>query len=511
MVGFIIGGVLIGPHVLGVVPYANVSLLAELGVSLLLFAIGIELSLKKLIRVRWVSILGGSLLLLPLWAMTALLGQYFAWSGLACFALAAAAWISCTSVVLRLITDRAEVGSTHGNIITGIIVFQDIAAVPLLAIIPALTTQDSIDAGYLGQMIGKAVVFAALLYGAARLFVPMLLQAIARTKNKELFSISVLCICAGVAALSQTLGLSLALGAFVAGVIISEGDFGNQAVSEVLPLKESFGAIFFASVGMLLDPRLIMENWSWIAIAFAALILVKFLAGLIVMIIFRYPAKTSALVALYLAQMGEFSLLIITSGFEGGFLDQRTHQLVLALAVISIILTPYLVRLAPFIVNAVSFLDRLPWLSRQPSTNDFSADIPKDGSHAILCGYGPTGEIVSKRLLSSQWNVTVIDLNYRVVEGLQARGIDARYGDSSNFKVLESAGIERTNLLVLTIPDPLALRTIVSNVRKLRPDLKILARVKYDSDRMQLEQLGATKVIWEEFVAGQALALHALT
>lgn len=518
LIGYIAGGILIGPHGFGVVPYEKVSLLAELGVSFLLFTIGVELSIRKLTRVGAISVFGSALMLALTAAITMPLAGSFGLTKLAAFTIACALWMSSTAVVLRLIADRAEVGSMHGNIATGVLVFQDIAAVPILAVIPTIAAREVIDPAFLGQLGLKILAFVILLFGAARFLVPRILMAIARTRSKELFSIAVLCICAGVAAISHELGLSLALGAFVAGLIISESDFGNQAISDILPFKDSFGAVFFASVGMLLNPRVFAEQFLWVVAGLAALIAGKFLVSFAVIYLFRYPVKTNVFASLSLAQIGEFSLLLLIVALGQNIIPERAYHYVLALAVISIVITPYLLHAGPRLARFLNFLDRTAWLANraerdgplQPQAASAGASPRALSDHIILCGFGPTGSIVREHLCSAGLRVVVIDLNYKVVQDLKRDGHDAVYGDSSNMHVLEKAGLKNATLLIVTIPDPIAMRTIVSRVRAAYPQLPIYVRVKYNSDRQKLLNLGATDIVWEEFEAGQELAMRTL-
>lgn len=519
MIGYIVGGFLIGPYLLGIVPYNEVSLLGELGVSLLMFTIGLELSLQKFMRVKRVAILGGLLLFLLTLGFAFLLSIYLKWTPLTAFTVACAVNISCTSVVLRLLAERAEVGSVHGNVCTGILIVQDVAAVPLLAIIPTLASRPDISLDFIGGILVKIIVFVIFLYATARFLVPKVLHAIAGTRSKELFSIAVLAICAGVAAMSQQLGLSLALGAFVAGLIVSESDFGNQAVSDILPLKDSFGAIFFASVGMLLNVSVFSQHWMLLIAGYLLLVLAKALFSFFVLFLFRYSIKQNIFVSLSLAQMGEFSLLLLMMASQLKILEESLYQFLLAEAVISIIATPYLMKLAPFVAQHLLFLERTPWLARGlereqpeslPKPRDH-ADQIKLGRHIILCGYGPTGSIVMKKLVEAGVSVAVIDLNYKVIQELKADGFLALYGDCSNAHVLAAAGIAQAELLIVTIPDPLAMKAIVASVRSSHPKLPIYVRVKYNSERKKLLDLGATDVVWEEYEAGQELALRTLS
>lgn len=520
LLGYIAGGIIIGPFGLGLVPKEDVEAIADIGVFLLLFSVGLELSLQKLSRVKTIAVFGGSLFSLMTIALTATIGIYFNWSLLKWFTIGCVLAISNTSVVLRLLGERGEIGSKHGNITTGILIFQDVVAVPLLALIPIFATRGNFEFRFLGQLLGQVILYIILLYGLARFLVPLVLRAIARTKSKELFSIALLAICAAIAASAQGLGLSLALGAFIAGIIISESDFHNRASSEILPMKDAFGSIFFVSVGMLLDPRVMLQNWQWLPLAVLALVVGKFIVSFVTIFLFRQPIKTNVYTSLALGQVGEFSLLLLILALQNSIISEYEYQFLLATSVLSIFLTPYLLRLGRPLAQRLNFLERTSWLSRglkrdQPSfmPQGGSAEENSDAKngHVVLCGYGPTGSIVMKKLLNSGLKTVVIDLNYRIIQSLKAEHIDAIYGDCSSSHVLEASGIQKASLLVVTIPDPVAMRAIVTMVRQMRSDLPIYVRVKYNSDRERMLDLGATEVIWEEYEAGEELAKRSLT
>lgn len=518
ILGYIVGGVLVGPHGLGLVPKASVETIAEIGIFLLLFSIGLELSLQKLSRVKTIAIGGGTLFSILGILAVSLVGWKLGWSLIACFTVGAVFAISNTSVVLRLLSERGEIGSTHGNITTGILIFQDVLAVPLLALIPILSERGSFKFVFVTQLIGQVMLYVVVLYGLARFFVPVVLNQIAKTRSKELFSIAVLAICAAIAASAQSLGLSLGLGAFIAGIIISESDFSNQASTEILPMKDAFGSIFFASVGMLLDPMAIASFWQWLPLSLMAIVGAKFLLCFITIFGFRYPIKSNVFTSLALAQIGEFSLLILIVALQAGIISQSEYQFFLANAILSIFLTPYLLKLARPLSSRLQWMERIPWLARglsreRPSFVPFQAkegvanlDGSRSSGHVVLCGYGPTGSIVMKKLLGAGLPVVVVDLNYRIIQTLKSENLAAIYGDCSSSHVLEAAGIDNALLLIVTIPDPAAMRAIVKAVRHRLPELPIYVRVKYNSDRERILDLGASEVVWEEFEAGERLA-----
>ena len=313
IIGYLLGGFLVGPYLFGLVPAEDLTLLSEIGVGLLMFTIGLELSLKKLMHVKFVAIIGGSLQLLLICLLTFGLASVIApqWNVTQTLLVGFTLSLSSTAVVLRILSDRGEVGSTHGNISTGILLYQDILVIPMLALIPVIAQGKSFAYGNVLALIFQFLIFIILLFASTRYIVPKFLRFIVQMHSKELFSISVLCICLAIAGITHSFGLSLALGMFLAGLILADSDFNNQAASEILPLRDSFGAIFFASIGMQLNPMFITQSWAPLLGLLAFIFIAKFLSSFAVIFLFRYPVKTSTFTALSLTQIGEFSFLIL--------------------------------------------------------------------------------------------------------------------------------------------------------------------------------------------------------
>jgi monovalent cation:H+ antiporter-2, CPA2 family len=517
LIGYLLAGMLIGPHGLKLVPYENVELLAEIGIGLVMFTIGVELSIAQLLRVKNVAVLGGSLILLITISLCRLVAPLFHWSAPESVIWGIVTGLSSTIVVLKILAERGEVGSPQGNVCTGILLYQDVVSIPILVLLPLLATGSSQPAERLQQLLlvlARLAAFLSAIYFLGRFLVPRLLRFVAHIHNKELFSLSVLCITLGIAAITAGAGLSLALGAFLAGLIVSESDFGNQAASEVLPLKDSFSAIFFVSVGMLLDGGYLLEKWPVFTLGLALIMAIKFLVVLWICFLFRYPNKISTFVALALCQISEFGFLILLAARKQQLISDGSHQRLLGTSILSIILTPYLLKAYPRIKKAFAFMNRSGWIARE--VKDFQPLIPDHDGPAsgeefvILCGYGPTGTLVAKRLREIGMPVVVVDLNYRMVQSLKAQKMHAIYGDSSSSIVLEAAGLAKARLLLVTIPDPQAMRALVKKVKRERPDLPIILRVRYQSDRDSLLALGADSVVWEEEEAGEEVARRAL-
>jgi CPA2 family monovalent cation:H+ antiporter-2 len=516
MIGYLLAGMLIGPHGFQLVPYENVELLAELGIGLLMFAIGVELSIAQLLRVKGVAIVGGALIVVVTTALCYGLAPLFRWSVSEALVWGIVVGLSSTVVVLKLLAERGEVGSTYGNVSTGILLFQDVISIPLLVLLPLLAGVNAPGADGARAIPILFTKLAVLLFGAlvlGRLIIPRFLRFVANTHSKELFSLSVLSITLGIAAISNQAGLSLALGAFLAGLLISESDFGNQAASEILPMKDSFSAIFFVSVGMLLNFTYFLERWPIFTLGLAVIMLVKFFVILTICFLFRYPSKITVFVGLALSQIGEFGFLILVAAKKNALISEGSYQRMLGISILSIVATPYVLKLYPKVKKAFAFMNKIDWIAREVKRPAHSAQAEESfamENHVIVCGIGPTGSIVSKKLQSVGVGVVVVDLNYKAVQQLKAQKHAAVYGDSSSMIVLEAAGIHKAALLVVTIPDPQAMQSLIKKVKMHCPDLPVVMRVRYMNDRDKLLGMGADDVVWEEFEAGQELARRAL-
>lgn len=518
LIGYLIAGMLIGPHGFGLVPYENVELLSEIGIGLLMFTIGVELSIPQLLRVKNISIFGGTLMVVATTAICLGLAGLFHWTHAEALVWGLTSGISSTVVVLKLLAERGEVGSAHGNVCTGILLFQDVISIPILVFIPMLAGNyvGGSKATEIALLMGRLVGFLALVFVLGRFIVPRLLRFVANTHSKELFSIAILCVTLAIAALTNEMGLSLALGAFVAGLIVSESDFGNQAASEVLPMKDAFSAIFFVSVGMLLNFSYFLQKWPTFTLGLAFIIALKFFVILGIGFLFRYTSKISVFVALALAQIGEFGFLILLAAKKNGILDENSYQKILGVSILSIVCTPYILKLYPELKRYFAFLNSTEWIGRSNQQAHSELAEVKPGqehelkNHVIICGYGPTGNIVAKKLQSAGLSVVIIDLNYKMIQSLKSSKQYAIYGDSSSSIVLEAAGLHQASLLIVTIPDPAAMRSLIKKVKKLCPALPVVLRVKYMSDRDHLLSLGADDVVWEEYEAGVELSKRAL-
>lgn len=504
IIGYLIGGVLIGPNVLGIVPYKNVELLSEIGVGLILFMIGLELSIHKLLRVKLIAILGGSFQLTLSILATFLFTSMLDLSMTESFIIGCVVALSSTTVVLSLLAKKGELASTHGNISTGILLYQDAIAVPIIAIIPILSQGIDVDSSFFTSIVTGTIAYIITIFISARIIVPRLLHLVVQTNNKELFSICIFGTCACIAVVASHMGLSLALGAFLAGLIINESDFSNQASTEISPLKESFGAIFFAGIGMIFNPSVFSTYTLEIILGIPLIILVKVIILFLICLLFRYQIKTSVKVALGLAQIGEFSILLLMTSFKANLISETIYQILIADSILTIILSPYLMKLAPFLSRRLEFLEKLKYFGRDKKQAQETTE-KELLNHIIICGYGPTSSMVVEKLNKADIKTVIIDLNYKTIKKLKQEGYHCIYGDSSSDHVLQAVNIEDSLLVVVTIPDPNALKLIVKKIKQHHPTTYIMARAKYKSQKNELLKLGANEVIWEEWEAGVSM------
>jgi len=365
LIGFIIAGIIIGPHGVGLIKDIHfIQILAEIGVILLLFTIGIEFSMTKLFRIRKAVLGGGGAQVLLTIGISAAL-TYIAIGNInksLFFGFLYA--LSSTAIVLKLLTERGEVDSPHGHTIVGILIFQDLCIVPLMLLIPALSG-DGIDIIDVGAKMGKAAVIIAVVLLSAGWIVPALLHQVVRTKSRELFLTTIILLCLGIALLTSRFGLSLALGAFLAGIIISESEYAHQAISDILPFKDSFMGLFFVSIGMLMDTGFVLENGIRIAEVVALIFILKIITGTVSALLIGNSLRTSVLTGMGLAQIGEFSFVLAVAGKASGLISEEFYQIFLSSSVVTMIITPFMLNAAPSASEWIAAKPLLKKLSRR--------------------------------------------------------------------------------------------------------------------------------------------------
>jgi len=468
--------------------------LAEMGVVLLLFTIGVEISLSAIFSMRrriiWAGFLQVALTVLTVLAVACRLGASLGTGIFYGFLVA----LSSTAIVLRIYNDRGEISSMHGRLASGILIFQDLCIVPMMLIVPFLG--ESGQGSLLGVVwaVVKSLLALVLIVGVARRLLPWLLHQVALLRNREVLMLFVILVCLGTAWLTSLLGLSLALGALVAGVVISESELSHQIAVDVLPLRDCFSGIFFISIGMLLNVNLLLQDFLTPLIG---LLLVVAIKGLIIFVVFWWlyrSIRLGAVLALGLAQIGEFSFILARSGINYDLLSVANEQVFLAASILSMIATPFLVQAA----HGVEY--KLGRTATEPSLG-WSADERKDGfqGHVIIVGYGLNGQNVARVLKEVRIGYQILEMNPDTVRVAKMAGEPIVFGDGTRPEILDQVGIHRAHVLVVAISDPTATARIVAQARRLRFDLYIIVRTRYVAEIDHLYNLGANQVIPEEF------------
>lgn len=506
LVGYLLAGMLIGPAGWGFVSdETTIAHLAEVGVILLMFALGVEFSLAQFKQLRWLVLVGGGLFIAVCAGAAALalvaLGQPLGLAVLVGFILA----LSSTTIVMRLLMDRQELDSVHGRIMLGWLILQDLAVVPMLVAIPYLAQPAGTMWMPLAFALGKVALFLVAMYGVGTRLFPPLLRRVAYMRHKEVFFLAVIGLCFGTAAASAALGLSLALGAFLAGLVISQSDEHRQVLAEVLPIRDLFVTLFFVSIGMLIDLQFVVAHAGLIAAVVAAIMVGKALVGTAIALGFRLSARTSMLIGLGLAQIGEFSFVLAREGQSAGLLSGDLFSLTLAAALVTMLLTPGFVQVS----TPVSGLAARLFPARADLEGGTGARPLTD--HVVLVGYGRVGELLGEILLHQRVPFLAIDLDQRRLRKLADRGGRTLYGDAAMSEVLDHAKLESARLLVVAVPDPTTALVVVEQARRVNPALDILVRVARSEDVQEFYDMGVKDVIQPEFEAGLALIRSALT
>ena len=500
IVGFLIAGVIIGPNALALVPDQElVDILAEIGVILLLFTIGIEFSLEKLNRIRKAIVIGGGFQVivttLTVVGILAAFGVSLNTSIYTGFLVA----LSSTAIVLGLFSQRNETDTPTGQLSLAVLIFQDLSIVVMVLLVPILAGKSE-SAMAVIEILGKAALLIFFVIVLARRIVPWLLEKVAKTRKRELFLLTIVTICFGTVALSSMANVSLALGAFLAGLVVSESEFSEQALSEILPLRTIFNAVFFVSVGMLLDLSYVLE-YPLILLGIAAFVIILKLlitsAGLLTL---GYPVQIAAASALALAQIGEFSFVLERAGRLAGLspagMGDVGSQIFIAVSVLLMIVTPFLLNAGP---GFGTILARTP-LKRfgQESGGIQTKGKKAFEDHVIIVGYGPAGRHLVQVLKKTGIPYVVVEMNPESVKKMQEEGIPAIYGDAGREHILELAGIAKAKLCVIATNAPSASPRIISLARHNNPTLQIIVRTRYLDEVDRLEALGADNVIPEE-------------
>jgi CPA2 family monovalent cation:H+ antiporter-2 len=496
--GFILSGAIVGPNALGLVTDVHqVETLAEVGVVLLLFGIGVEMSVDRLRRLWRPIAIGGTLQVgLTTVVATAVASRLGLPLGSAIF-LGCVFAVSSTAIVLRGMQARQEVDAPHGQFALGVLLFQDLCVVPMILVIPLLAGSSGSSAVLFAAFLRSLAVLVIVLV-AAWLVVPRLLHAVARTRQRDLFVLTVLFVCLGTAWVLTLVGISLALGAFLAGLVVAGSEFRHQAMSDVIPFREVLTSVFFVSVGMLLDVRVVTESPVLLGALLGAILFGKFFIVWLTGTIMRFPGRVSIMAGASLSQIGEFSFVLInaaagTTLLEGDFVGPFYVAIIL-----SMLVTPIAIAAAPHIAAGMGRFRLMTRVLGVRSAAEVSASLRDRSDHVIIAGYGLAGQELAVSLGDIAIPYVVVDLNAENVRRATEHVVPACFGDVTSSEVLECLGARHARELVIVINDPAATEQAIRAARRVAPDLYILARANYAADIEPLLRAGASEVVSAE-------------
>jgi CPA2 family monovalent cation:H+ antiporter-2 len=512
IVAFFLTGVIAGPYGLGLIgDQADVQTLAEIGIVFLLFTIGMEMSLKSLFEMRKGMLLGGVIQI----GLTIVCVALIAWS----FGLPLPVAIffgmllahTSTTVMLTIFQHRGEMDTPPVKLALGISVLQDLSTVPMILMVPMLAGMDA--AGLLPSLLTfvAGLVLLAVVAASALWVVPRLLYHVARLKSRELFILTVISLCLGTAWITSHLGLSLALGAFLAGLIISESEYSHEALSTVTPFKDVFTSFFFVSMGMLLDTAFFAGHAVEILVLIAVVIIGKAVIGAVAVLPAKVPLHTAVLTGLAIGQIGEFAFILSQPGIEYGLLSPELEQVFLAVAIGTMALSPFVVATAPGVTAAFSRLPLPAWLcngERPPASKPAAGN---EGNHLIIIGFGPIGRQMARAAQKAGIRYVVVELNPETVRLEKKKGVPIFFGDAINEGVLDYAGIRNARAVAVTIPDGRTAEHITAIARRISPKCTIITRTRYMGDLLPLYVLGADEVVSEEFETTAEILTRVLT
>lgn len=515
LVGYLLAGIAIGPHTPGFFAEEEaVHSVARLGVALLMFAVGVQFHLRDLFALRRIALIGGSVQILGTillgWGVARALG----WTNYGGIFLGCALALSSTAVMMHVLEERGELGTGHGAAMLALLVMQDLSVILMATLLPALATVGRQSPGALlglGATIFHALVMLGLTLFVAIRVVPSVLERVARLGSHELFLLVIVCICLTAAYLSQLAGLSMEIGAFLAGLVISESDYAHEAFSQVRPLRDVFASLFFVSVGMLLNPTFLIQNWPAVTAVVVTIIVGKGAITTLAMYALGTHGRTSLLTGLGLAQIGEFSFVLANIGATRGLIPARVSEVILSAALITILLAPFVFSAAgPLYVrlNRVRRVSRL--FNRQIRPDPRRSEERHRNARVLVLGCGRVGRHVSDALYARGIPQVVVDYSASVVSRLRGRGIPVVYGDATSEVVLAKANPRRVELAVVALPEAGMTQMAVLLLKRLRPDLPVVVRVHRGVDIPRVRKAGADAVFHAEFEAATGVIRHVL-
>jgi len=499
IIGYLLTGVLVGPKLMGIIKAPQeIELMAEIGVVLLLFMIGMEFSLNHLFKIRRRVFLGGFLQVTLTTLLTTLLTHTYDLSWKSSLFIGFLTALSSTAVVLKILQDRSEITSNYGRTVLGILIFQDVLLVPLMLFTPFLGGGEIDYGSQLFLLAIKSVFIIGFLYVGNRWLMPKLLHKIAMTRNQELFMMIVLLICLSVALLTYQMGMPLAFGAFLAGLMISESEYSHDAFGNLITFRDTFTSFFFVSIGMLLDLSFVADHFAVIMAAVAVVVILKMLVGGLTAFLLGHTFKGTILVGVALSQVGEFSFILAKLGKDFSILDDYFYQLFLAVAVITMSISPFVIQLGSRISAFLLLLPIPKWMidGLFPLKQ---IDIPQLQNHLVLIGKDSRAQNLSK--MAKYYNLPYVSIVFdpEIARQRQLKGETVVYGDAFNIPILEKASVGNAHIVVISIGKLDVLKVIIDKVRQLNKHAAIVVRTRHIEDIEALYKIGATQVIPEEF------------
>ena len=502
IIGFLITGVFAGTGLLEITSSPDdVRILSEVGIILLLFTIGLEFSIKNLMQIGRTVLIGGTIQVLVTIGVIA--GLLFCWKGFSQslfygFLIA----LSSTAIVMKIYQEKMELDTPHGRAVLAILIFQDIIVVPMMLLTPVLAGTESGSDGTVLLFVVKSAGLILFVFAMLKWIAPWLFYQFARTRSRELFILGAVVTCFAVAGLTYYIGLSLELGAFLAGLIISETEYSYETMGNIIPFRDVFASLFFISIGMLLDVPFMAANWLPVLGGGLAIIVIKFIIGILAVLLLGFSLKTSILVGFALSQIGEFSFVLSKVGYDNSLLDSGEYQTILAMSIVTMVFSSFILNYSGTLISLVMKLRPLAWMEKKTyrlSRLPIKPEDEKISDHLIVVGYGINGRNVSRAARVAGISYIIIETNPETVRRELAKGEKIIYGDASNEEVLGHANIAAARAIVTTVPDAPSSRRVVFMARKLNPGVYIIARTRFVKEVNDLYDLGASEVIPEEF------------
>ncbi|MCY3001699.1 MAG: cation:proton antiporter [Planctomycetota bacterium] len=497
--GLLLAGACVGPTGLGLIEDADaVARLAEIGVALLLFTIGLEFSLSGLRRIAWMVGVGGALqvglTLLATFAIARLAGFEAERAVFAGFLVA----LSSTAIVLRSLSEHGETDAPHGKLIVGVLLFQDLCVVPMMLVVPMLAEGRAHPGAILRALAEAGAVVVATVV-LARFILPRAFRLVARTQRRDVFLLAALLVGAGIGWATSAAGLSLALGAFLAGLVLADSEYGHQALADVLPLRDLFTSLFFVSIGMLLDLDVLRAEWLAVTLVAVGLLAGKFLVASLAGLVLRLPLRVALLSGAALAQIGEFSFVLAGAGAERGLLNPRELAIFLDASVLTMLVTPLVSLAGPWLVASAGKLEKFDTFLHARHAPE-EARAARHG-HTVVLGFGVGGELLARALEAAGLDYVLVDLDVERVRSARERGSPVTFGDVTRPEILEQAGVCEAAQVALLVNDPQATLAAVRAIRRLSTRVPITVRARYLRDAPLLRAAGATHVVAQEVEA----------